>query len=317
MTNVEVIRLRPRLLRSYSTYVGHLNPFLRVLVSSEIPGIVETANFKVGRHVERGELLVKISTKRQILNNRLNRSNYRLALDDYNREVALFDKQMSTTAKLKTLKNRLEVSKLRLDLSSLDLIKSKVAAPISGIVKSKFVERGEYVPKGRGLLELFDISKVLAIINIPERDIRFTKIGNRLSITLDALPDIATHGIIKTIGLEASKRSRSFPVEVEIDNPGERLRPGMLVRARMLRISKPNQIIIPRHTIQEEESGSFVYITRKRVTVKRKVKVGISVGNDVQVLSGLKSGDLLIVKGHQLITANERVKINSVRTQKI
>ncbi len=315
VTKVEVVKLSPRTLKSYSTYVGHLTPIAKVTVSSEIPGIIEEADIAIGKKIKRGQILARIDTKRQILNNKLNKSNYELALKDYVREQHLFNKKLSTAAKVSTLKNRLDVSMLRLELSKLDLIKSKLKAPITGIIKDKFIEEGEYIGIGKKMFEIFDISSVLAVINIPEREIRFAETGKNVSVTLDALPESAYSGIIKTIGLEADKMSRSFEVEIKIKNPEKKLLPGMLVRVKMLRIYLENQLMIPRHIIQEEESGSFAYIVDNSIVIKRSVKLGVSVNEEVQILSGLEFGDYLIEIGHQLVASKEKVKIIKSRKQ--
>ncbi|MBU2514416.1 efflux RND transporter periplasmic adaptor subunit [bacterium] len=308
-TKVEVIQLKPRILKNYSAYIGHLNPFSRVIISSELAGIVEKVNVDIGSTVKSGNVLAEIDTKRLLLNKLLNQSNYKLALDEYEREKKLFDKNLSTSAIVSTLKNKLEVSKLKLDLSNLDLMQSKVKAPISGIVKGKQIEEGEYVKVGTELIELFDISKVIAIIHIPERDIRYISPGKRALISVDALPNVSFVGTIKSKALEADLKSRSFEIEVLIDNPDRILLPGMLVRVSMLKVHLKNQVIIPRHTIQEGEMGSFVYIVNSTKVIKREVKIGLSIDDEVQVISGLKFNDFLVNSGHQLISPNEIVEI--------
>lgn len=314
-TKVEVLQLSPQTMKSYSTYIGHLKPIQRVNVSSEIPGIVEKLNTSTGQAVRKDELLANIDTERQAINTKLNTSNYELALDDYRREKKLYEKNLSTEAKLTTLKNRLEVSRYRLELSKLDLVRSRVKSPISGIIKSKFIEEGEYIGGGRKMFEILDISKVIAVIHIPETDIRYLQVGKKASIILDALPGRHFVGHVKTIGLEADSRSRSFDVEIEISNPEMQLLPGMLVRARMLKMSLKNQLVIPRHTIQENENGSFVYIIKNGKTIKRQIQLGISVDESVQILSGLTFGDKLIETGQQLVTPSEAVDVINTRKQ--
>lgn len=314
-TKVEVLQLSPQTVKSYSTYIGHLKPLQRVNVSSEIPGIVEKLNTSAGQAVREDELLANIDTERQAINTKLNKSNYELALDDYRREKKLYEKNLSTEAKLTTLKNRLEVSRYRLELSKLDLLRSRVKSPISGIIKSKFIEEGEYIGGGRKMFEILDISKVIAVIHIPETDIRYLQVGKKASIILDALPGRHFVGYVKTIGLEADSRSRSFDVEIEIPNPEMQLLPGMLVRARMLKMSLNNQLVIPRHTIQENEKGSFVYIIKNGKIMKRQIRLGISVDESVQILSGLNFGDKLVETGQQLVTPLEAVDIINTRKQ--
>jgi len=315
VTTVEVIKLSPRKLVNYANYIGHLKPVNRITVSSEVPGVIEKSSFLIGQSVKKGQTLIKFDTRKLALNKKLTKSNYTLALMDYKREKNLFIKNLSTLAKVASLKNRLDVNKVRLDMAKLDLEKSSIKAPLDGVIKRKYVEKGEYIGPGKKVIEIIDIASVLAVVNIPEKEIRFVKLKKRFGITLDALQGNHYTGRVKTIGLEADPRSRSFAVEVEIRNPKRDLLPGMLVRVKMMTLSINRQVVIPRHTIQEEENGSFVYVVKNNRSIKKPVTIGITVGDQVQILSGLKFGELIVETGQQMITDQETVKIAEIKKQ--
>lgn len=316
VTKVEVIKLSPRRLVNYATYIGHLKPVNRVTLSSELAGSIAKADFLTGQSVKKGQLLIQFDTRKLLLNKKLNKSNYTLALMDYKREKNLYIKNLSTLAKVAALKNRLDVNKVRLDMSRLDLEKSSISAPLAGVIKNKYVNQGEYIGHGKKVVEIIDISSVLALVNIPEKEIRFVKPKKRIGITLDALKGERYSGRVRTIGKEADLRSRSFAVEVEIPNPKGELLPGMLVRLKMLTLSIKKQVVIPRHTIQEEENGSFVYIVKNNRTIKKPVTIGITVEDEVQILSGLKFGEFIVETGQQLITDQEPVKVIEIKKQR-
>ena len=316
LTKVEVLEISPRQLNSFGSYVGYLTPSKRVTVSSEIAGTIQTADFSIGDVVNKGDVLVEFNTDRLKMNKRLRQSNYDLALMDYSREKSLYIKKLSTLAKVASLKNRLDVEKVSLDLAAMDLVKSKVLVPLSGVVKIKYVEKGEYKALGKEIAEILDISTVLAKVDIPEQDIQFAKKGKRVVVYFDSLPNRQFNGLIASTGVEADRRSRSFPIEISIANPLSVLLPGMLARARLLKTALKNQILVPRHTIQEDEKGSFVFVANSTTVKKRYVKTGISSQNKVQVKSGLKFGDFLIETGQQLVTAGDTVQIVKIKKQK-
>lgn len=315
ITKVEVFKLAPRKLVSYATYIGHLKPVNRVTISSEIAGSIEKASFQIGQSIKKGQVLIKFDTRKLQLDKKLNESNYTLALMDYNREKNLYIKNLSTLAKVASLKNQLDVKKVRLDISKLELEKSRIISPLDGVITTKFVEKGEYIGSGKKVAEIIDISSVLAEVNIPEKEIRYVKTKKPMSVMLDALAGKHYTGYVKTIGLEADLRSRSFMVEVEIQNPKRELLPGMLTRLKMQTVSIDRQMLIPRHTIQEEETGSFVYIVKDNRSIKKPVKTGISIDDEVQILSGLKFGQYIVETGQQLITDQETVKVVEIKKQ--
>ena len=189
VTKVEVIKLAPRRLVNYATFIGHLKPANRITLSSEIPGIIEKASFLIGESIKKGQVLIQFDTRKLRLSKKLNESNYTLALMDYKREKNLYIKNLTTVAKVASLKNRLDVNKVRLDLSKLDLEKSQIRAPLNGVIKQKYVEKGEYIGGGKKVAEIIDITSVLAAVNIPEMEIRFVKLNKKFDITLDDLLD--------------------------------------------------------------------------------------------------------------------------------
>ncbi|MBU2509937.1 efflux RND transporter periplasmic adaptor subunit [bacterium] len=215
---------------------------------------------------------------------------------------------------LQSYLNNMEVEKVNLDLAILDFDKSKVKAPFSGIIKSKSVQIGGYVSAGESLLEMMDISKVLATVNIPEKDVRFVKVGQKAKVVLDAFPGKIFTGTVKTLGLEADTSSRSFPVEVVIDNKEGSLLPGMMSRAALQTISVDNQILIPAHAVLEKNDGKVVFVEQGGKAIEKKVVVGVTVENSVQVMDGLNPGDKLIISGHQFLSDNQ--KINVIGTSK-
>ncbi len=216
---------------------------------------------------------------------------------------------ISDLIKLNNLKNLMDINGYQLELASLDLDQSQVRSPFSGIVSKKKVEKGGFINKGQQLLEIMDISKVLAQINIPENKIRFIKIGSKVKVTFDAVPGKTYTGVIKTLGLEAEQKNRTFPAEVQINNPKQILLPGMMARAKIELKSSDKQIMIPRHAVLSRNDAKVVFIAESGTAKIRHLTLGKTVKGEVQVLSGLKFGDNLIISGQQYLTENEKVNL--------
>lgn len=285
--------------------------------------------------------LEHVSLKQLRLQKEMAKADYEHALSEYNVQKRLFEKKMTSAtvfdthktnleikrikmeqaaleldrgriqdrSRLENLANAMKIAEVNLNLARLELDKSKVKAPFTGIVKKKTVQMGGFIQNGMDLLEIMNISKVKAKINIPEKEMRYAKLGKRVSVRLDAYPQEQFSGTIKTLGLEADIKCRCFPAEVEIDNPKQALLPGMMARLEMLAISEPNQVIIPRHAVLEREHGSIVFVEKDGVAVQQPVKTGEMIQEDVQVISGLKKGDRIIVVGQDLLTHNEPVNV--------
>lgn len=317
ITNVETLELASRQLTVHSSYVGHLQPLERVLIRAEADGIVEKVYYDEGQSVKKGNTLVDISTERLALNVELAKANYDLAESDYKTEKLLFDRNVATAASVDSRRTNRDVRKINLELAELDLEKSQVKASISGVVKTQYLNEGELASRGGNLFEIMDISKVLAAINIPEREIRFVSPQKEVKVRIDAIPGTVFNGTVHTIGLEADLQNRSFPAEIFLENPNRQLLPGMMARVEMVTIAEPSEIIIPSYAILEREANRIVFIEKNGMAIERPVILGTVVKDEVQILSGLQSGDKLIVTGQHFLTNEEKVNVVKAFKQKV
>ncbi|MCH8843052.1 MAG: efflux RND transporter periplasmic adaptor subunit [SAR324 cluster bacterium] len=308
-TNVEVLTLTKRDFKIYTTYIGHLLPRERVIVRSELEGVVESTHFEEGGEVLKGSELAQISTRRLSLRRDLARSNHELAEATFQRNLQLSEKQLIPAVQLAISRTERDVNRVNLELAELELAKSRVVAPISATVKTKNIRVGEYVNKGQLLAELLDISFLRAQIHVPEKDIRHIRKGRQVSISLDALPERKFTGTVASIGVEADRENRSFPVEVELVNRGRELRPGMLARVKVETGSYSQQVLIPRHAVLERARGRVVFLAKDGVAVERQVELGVSRDGEVQVLSGLDTGQRIIVTGQHQVTADYPITV--------
>lgn len=317
VTNVETLELISRQLNVHSSYVGHLEPLERVVIRSEAEGRVEKVYLDEGQKVKTGDVLVNISTERLSLSLKLAEANSKLSESEFQTEKLLFDRSVSTASKVDSFRTKRDVDKISLEIAKLDFDKSQVKSPISGVIKKKIVGVGAYVNRGQNLFEIMDISQVLVLINIPEKEMRFVTPGKDVKVRIDAIPGTVFNGSVSTLGLEADLKNRSFPAEILLDNSNRQLLPGMMARAEMLTHAEPNEIIIPRYAVLERETNRIVFIEKNGIAIERPVILGTIIKDEVQVLSGLQSGDKLILSGHHFLTSEEAVKVVSQSKQKI
>ena len=288
-----------------------------------------------------------ISTRRLGMQLRLAETAYEHALSDYRTQKRLFEENLTDAnalesfynvwetsqtnlqlaklqyeqskiednTRLETYRNTMQTAKLNLMLARLDLEKSIVKAPFGGVIRKRYAQLGEFVQKGQNLLEIMDLSKVLAQVNIPEKEVRYARPGKRVSVKIDAFPNAKFSGRIKTLGLEADLKNRSFPAEIIIDNSRGHLYSGLMARVEMLTEYKGNQIIVPRHAVLDREKGAVVFVEKKGVVQLRYVRIGKMIRDEVQILSGLKFGERLVVVGQNLTVDGETVNVVKVIKQ--
>jgi membrane fusion protein (multidrug efflux system) len=117
---------------------------------------------------------------------------------------------------------------------------------------------------------------------------------------------------ISYIGKVVSPTNRTFVVELAVPGGSKDLMPNLTTQIRIADYSKPNSIVVPINTVQKDLEGDFVFVASaeagKQIAHKVRVKIGQVFGEQAEVLSGLKSGDQLVVTGFQDINEGEILK---------
>ncbi len=308
-TNVRLKEIDAGSLKIQTTYVGSLLPNQRVLMRSQIDGVIENIDFEEGDEITKDKRLIDISTKELQLKLKIAIADSNLADINIKRDEKLSSSNLISSSQLDQTRTRAESARLNRELARISLKKSLISSPLDGTIKTRHVKVGEFVRKGDKLVEILDLSRVIVKVNIPELEILEMKIGQKVEIALYIMEEIIFSGEVKNIGLEADSNNRTFPVEIHVSNAERILRPGMLARATFTKSIKDEQIIIPRHTILEKERGRVVYVFDKGKVFLRDIQVGLSQKDQVQVIKGLKKGELIVVEGHNKLSDGEDVNV--------
>jgi len=308
-TNVRIKQVNLESLSIQSTYVGYLLPNKRVLMRSEIDGVIEKIDFEEGDEITKGKRLVDISTKEHRLKLKIAITDSNLADINFKRDEKLADQNLIPNAQLDQTKTRAESASLNKELAEISLNKSLISSPLKGTIKTRHIKVGEFVRKGDKLVEILDIDKIIVKVNIPEQEILSIQVGQNVEVALYIMEKKTFLGRVKNIGLEADSSNRTFPVEILVDNKERQLRAGMLARATFTKNVDQDQIVIPRHTVLERDQGRVVYVFEDGKAFRRDITIGLSQLDQVQVVQGLNKGELIVVEGHTKLTDGEEVNV--------
>jgi membrane fusion protein (multidrug efflux system) len=308
-TNVATVMIEPQTLAHRIEFVGKLYPNERVQVHSELPGILEQVGFEEGNSVRKDQVMANVSTKELTVRRDMARADFQLAETTLQRHQQLAVKQLVSQAQLDQTRTQRQVARYNWDLAEVQLNKSVVRAPIAGVVKTKAVNAGEYIGGGKLIAEILDLSQMRVQIDVPEQDITQLRRGQDVQVELYVEPNTRYPGKIHKIGVEADARSRTFPVEVLMQNPEQRFRAGMLARVTIDLGEFDTELVIPRNAIIERETERIVYVAEEGRAVRRVIKTGIRDNDRVQVTAGLQAGEALIVEGHTRLVNNELINV--------
>ena len=178
-------------------------------------------------------------------------------------------------------------------------------SPIAGRVIERQAILGQYADTNAPLFTVADLSRVWLIAQVFERDAVNLQVGSVAHITMAALPGREFDGTVGQIGRQVDAGSRTLPVRIELANPDGVLRPGMSATARLeVAGESPTILAVPAAALQRvgQEWLAFVPITPQEFEMRR-VGRGRDLGNDVEVVSGLKVGETVVVEGAFLLKA--------------
>ncbi|MBN1870995.1 MAG: efflux RND transporter periplasmic adaptor subunit [Candidatus Omnitrophica bacterium] len=177
--------------------------------------------------------------------------------------------------------------------------KAPVESPIDGIVGRLYIDRGTAVSTQTPIAFIADMDTVKIEVNVAERDLPKIKEGQSSAIKVDAYPGEVFEGVVDRVSPVVDLTSRTALIEVKIPNDDHRLRPGMFGRITILIIEKENALIVPRDAIVKEDSSNYVFVVGdgNRVNM-RKVELGLSEDNKLEVIDGLNEGELVVTMGN-------------------
>jgi cobalt-zinc-cadmium efflux system membrane fusion protein len=180
-----------------------------------------------------------------------------------------------------------------------------VRAPIAGVVITREGAEGEVVGPEKALVAIADLSKVWTLVDIYEKDLAQIRRGAPVEITVEAYPGETFRGTILYVADLLDPETRTAKARVEIPNPQRKLKPGMFATVRLRVQAAPGSvrvIAIPSPAIQQVEGQSSVFVKLDAMTfAKRKVKLGSTLENLVEVTDGLRGDEELVTTGSFLL----------------
>ena len=187
---------------------------------------------------------------------------------------------------------------------------TELVSPIDGVVTARNYDKGDMYNMGAPLFVVQDITPVKLKINASEKLFTSVKKGMPVDVKLDVYGDDNFKGTVSLVYPTIDAASRTFPVEVKIDNANQKVRPGMFARVTMA-YGVANHVVVPDMAVVKL-SGSgdrFVYVVEGDKVVYKKVELGRRFESEYEIISGLQSGDAVVVEGHNRLTNGATVEV--------
>lgn len=325
LTKVKIVEILPVPFTDILVLPGTVVPYEDIDLAAKTSGTVEWIGPKQGARLKKDEKLLQVDVTSSKTKVTEARALYEQAVKDYNRIKQLYQEKITSKQQLDTAETALNTAKAALDSSSINLKDGTLYSPINGILDSLLIDPGEYINPGQTVMKIVDIDRVYIELPVPEKDILyFTKgqevalqmsvaVGQENSNDASETSDFGQgdfKGVIDFISMTADSTTRTYLVKVLAENPDHKMRPGMIVRARLVRRELQDAIAVPFFTIIDHEEGKSVFvIDEEGLARERLIQYGSFQRGLVEIRNGLKLGEKLVVVGQRNLVDRQKVEV--------
>ncbi len=272
-------------------------------IAPQAPIRIEEILVEVGDKVRKGQKLVQMDA------NNLKQAKTKLDNDrvEFNRIDELYKVGGVSKSQWDAQKMALDIA----ETSYKNLVENtQLISPIDGIITARNYDNGDMYSSGSPVLIVEQISPVKLIVNVSETYFTNVKKGMPVDIQLDVYGDKKFKGEVSLIYPTIDAQTRTFPVEIKINNQTQEVRPGMFARATMS-FGIKNHIVVPDLAIikQPGTGERYIYVIDKNnKAIYKKVDLGRRIGDTYEVISGLNDGDNVVVAGYTRL--NNGIEVN-------
>ena len=265
-------------------------------IKSEIHGKIIKINNSIGKKIGKNEILFKISEDDK-------RTKFDKIKIEYESEKKLFEKGLSSKLKLATIKSEYESIKNDLD-------KTTIKSPFEGIITSEHLEIGEFVQPGTTLATFVELNPILVIGYVSEKELKNILLGTDVSITTSL--DQKINGIISYISSTAEKNTRTFKIEIKLDNENYEIKDGLTATIKIQSKKTLAHKISPSILSLRDNGQVGVKIVNTLNKVEFFPIEVISDTKDGMWISGLPKNSNIIIVGQEYAPVGKEVNFEEI-----
>lgn len=287
----------------------------RMVEKLELPGTIEpenTANILSTTEGKISELLVREGDK--VKQNQVVAYISSLVREDIINSARLLveakRKELSGDPDDFQLKKELEQAEKDYQFALQQYKEIPIISPISGVISKRWVDLGDMIPAKTKLFEIQSGERFLVNVAVSELDIRkLLNVGQKAQIKADACPGKIFEGIIQRIYPQIDEKTRNGLAEIKLINPCPNLRAGMFVRTIFITRILENIIAVPIESVIARPQNQTCFIVRDGKAEERVIKTGVEAERWVEILEGLKIGDIVVIEGQEQLKTGTSVRI--------
>ncbi|MCU0436860.1 MAG: efflux RND transporter periplasmic adaptor subunit [Raineya sp.] len=305
LISVQIAPIQTKKVQGFLKATGIFKAFETLEVLSETDGKIVQIYFDLNTRVVQGQVLAIVDAKTKQTQRKIAEINYQKAKRDFERYEALFKNNNLSEYDLENARFQMQNAEQNLQLSQQALDYAVIKSPISGVISQKLVGMGKVLGVGVPLATITDIAQLRLFVNLTAQDLDKVKVGQKVQVVIPTRKEEKFEGIIKSIAVQSTDAG-TFPVEILMqNNPTKPILAGMNAEVILADNTQKEILLVPRIAILDNQ----VFVIEDEKAVSKKVVLGKEYGENIEVLSGLKLGEKVIIKGQNNVENGQKVKI--------
>ena len=285
------------------TYTATVESDVKNNIAPNTPYRIERIYVDVGDNVRKGQVLVQLDAS-NLQQLKLQVENQKI---EFNRTSQLYQVGGASKAEYDNAKLQLDV--LSTQLRQL-MQNTQLVAPISGVVTARNYDSGDMYSNTNPILTIEQTNPVKVMVNISEVYYKQVFKGMPVDIQLDAYEGETFYGKVTIVYPTIDQSTHTFPVEVTISNPNQKVRPGMFARATV-NFGDKNHVLVPDEALVKQIGAGdrYVYVYKGGKVSYNKVELGKHIGTKYEILSGVNPGDDVVIAGQSRLANGKEVEV--------
>ena len=280
-----------------------------ISVTAKTQGIIRSVDFEDGQTFKKGDQIATIDAGEQDAALNVELANLEQQRKDLERVMGLAADRHVSQARVDEQVAMLKKAEANVAAARVRSNDRRIVAPFSGIVGTRRISVGALVSPGTVVTTLDDLSEVKLDFSIPETFMATLQPGLDIEATASAYPGVVFKGRVVAVDSRVDPVTRAVGVRAVIPNDDLRLRPGMLMVAELIK-DRRESLMIPEASLLPENNVQYVYtISADNTANRQQVTIGRRRAGAVEVLDGLKEGDLVVREGLQDLRSGAKVNV--------
>ncbi len=237
-----------------------LEPENQAQVVAKASGVLLQLMVEEGDLVQTGQTLARLDPEKPQLELARAEANLNRLENEFRRASDLYTRKLVSSEAHDRARFDLETQKAATDIARLELEYTRIVAPISGVISERMVKAGNLIQLQQPLFRIDDFDPLLAVLNVPERELSTIRAGLPVSMHVDAMPGQVFVGTVARVSPVVEAGTGTFRVTAEFRDEKNLLKSGMFGRVNVVHDQRENALVIPREALLEADSESAVFV---------------------------------------------------------